>query len=127
MHTRWIYTQFLAIDGNFRLWMKDRGIRDIELSPGWSFYVDNSHYNAVLKTLPRSQVVSMVIFDIFLCTDEYELVRTIPVVLIMMPLCKRTAIDPRGERRQGWLPWSADDILLSVRAESGIFRKENGS
>ncbi|KAL5476488.1 hypothetical protein ACEPAI_3345 [Sanghuangporus weigelae] len=53
---RWIHTQFLAVDRNFRLWLKDRGIKDVDLAPGWSYYVDNARYNAILQTLPTSRV-----------------------------------------------------------------------
>ncbi|KAL5476405.1 hypothetical protein ACEPAI_3410 [Sanghuangporus weigelae] len=53
---RWIHTQFLAVDRNFRLWLKDRGIKDVDLAPGWSYYVDNARYNATLQTLPTSRV-----------------------------------------------------------------------
>ncbi|KIL55518.1 hypothetical protein M378DRAFT_188665 [Amanita muscaria Koide BX008] len=41
---RFLYTLFLAIDANFKLKQKERGLRDIKLSPGWGCYVESSHY-----------------------------------------------------------------------------------
>ncbi|THH18698.1 hypothetical protein EUX98_g8912 [Antrodiella citrinella] len=38
--TRWIYTLYLMLDANFKLRSKDRGIVDVELAPGWAYYVN---------------------------------------------------------------------------------------
>ena len=46
---RYIYTQFLAVDGNFKLRLKDRGIADPELAPGWAYFVEEEKYQAFLK------------------------------------------------------------------------------
>lgn len=42
---RWLSTQFLAINTNFRLKLKDCGLRNVELSPGWSYYVEDKKYS----------------------------------------------------------------------------------
>ncbi len=34
----------MAIDANFKLKNKDRGIKDMELDPGLGCYVEHSHY-----------------------------------------------------------------------------------
>ena len=39
-----IYAQFIAIDANFRLKLKNRQISDPELGSGWSYFVENSAY-----------------------------------------------------------------------------------
>jgi hypothetical protein len=39
-----LYTLFLAIDANFKLKGKDRGINDVELAPGWGCFVEESRY-----------------------------------------------------------------------------------
>lgn len=44
MVSRFLFTLFLAIDANFKLKNKDRGIKDIELDPGLGCYVENSRY-----------------------------------------------------------------------------------
>ena len=59
--TRWKYTLFVSLDGNFRLWAKEKGIRDVELSPGWSYYVENSRYSAVLNTIPKASIVGPIL------------------------------------------------------------------
>ena len=46
---RYIYTQFLAVDGNFKLRLKDRGITDPELAPGWAYFVEEDKYQEFLK------------------------------------------------------------------------------
>ena len=40
----WLYSYFLAVDGNFRLKLKNRGIKDPELGSGWSYFVENKEY-----------------------------------------------------------------------------------
>jgi hypothetical protein len=45
----YIYTQFLAVDGNFKLRLKDRGISDPELAPGWAYFVEEENYQAFIK------------------------------------------------------------------------------
>jgi hypothetical protein len=42
---RWLYTCFLAVDANFRLKLKRRGINDPEIGSGWSYFVESEKYN----------------------------------------------------------------------------------
>ena len=46
---RFLYTQFLAIDANFKLKSKDHGISDPELALGWSYFVHEEDYQAFIK------------------------------------------------------------------------------
>jgi len=39
----------LAMDANFKLKCKDRGINDVELAPGWAYFVEQNCYMAHLK------------------------------------------------------------------------------
>ena len=41
---RWMYAQFIALDANFKLKLKNRQINDPELGSGWSYFVENSAY-----------------------------------------------------------------------------------
>ncbi|KAJ3509664.1 hypothetical protein NMY22_g16220 [Coprinellus aureogranulatus] len=41
-----LYTLYLAIDANFKLKGKDRGLDDIELAPGWGAFVEELAYQA---------------------------------------------------------------------------------
>jgi hypothetical protein len=46
--TRFLYTLFIAVDGNFKLKGKERHLTDIELMPGWGAYVPESEYKSHL-------------------------------------------------------------------------------
>ena len=39
----------MALDGNFKLQLKDRSITDPELTPGWAYCVEEEKYQAFLK------------------------------------------------------------------------------
>ncbi|KAI0037592.1 hypothetical protein FA95DRAFT_1614058 [Auriscalpium vulgare] len=41
---QWKYATMLAVDANFKLKLKDRGFEDVELAPGWSYFVENEAY-----------------------------------------------------------------------------------
>jgi hypothetical protein len=41
---RWIYAQFIAVDANFKLKLKNRQIKDPELGSGWFYFVEDSAY-----------------------------------------------------------------------------------
>ncbi len=54
---RFLFTLFLAIDANFKLKNKDRGIKDFELDPGYGCYVENSRYKSHLAQYVDQQEV----------------------------------------------------------------------
>lgn len=41
---RWLFALFIAVDANFRLKLKARGIKDPELGSGWSYFVEQLAY-----------------------------------------------------------------------------------
>ncbi|KAI0045474.1 hypothetical protein FA95DRAFT_1473414, partial [Auriscalpium vulgare] len=43
---RWKHAMFLAMDANFKMKLKNRGLVDTELSPGWSYFVEQKEYGA---------------------------------------------------------------------------------
>ncbi|KAM6497206.1 hypothetical protein JOM56_007679 [Amanita muscaria] len=45
----YLYTLYLAVDANFKLKGKDRGITDAELAPGWASFVEELSYQEHLK------------------------------------------------------------------------------
>jgi len=49
LYARWLYTLFIAIDANFRAGLKDRGLFDIELAPGWAYLVEELKYQHHIK------------------------------------------------------------------------------
>jgi hypothetical protein len=46
----WLYCLFLAIDANFRLKLKARGISDPELGTGLAYFVDNTKFKKHLES-----------------------------------------------------------------------------
>ncbi|KAI0671900.1 hypothetical protein C8Q78DRAFT_972892, partial [Trametes maxima] len=40
----WLYTLYLMMDANFKCRCKDRGLDDVELAPGWSYYVKEDKF-----------------------------------------------------------------------------------
>ena len=55
---RWIYSLFLAIDANFRLRLKTRGIKDPELGSGLAYFVDAAKFHEHLKDCVQEEEVS---------------------------------------------------------------------
>jgi hypothetical protein len=45
-YSRFLYTLFIAVDGNFKLKGKERCLQDVELMPGWGAYVPEEEYKA---------------------------------------------------------------------------------
>jgi hypothetical protein len=52
-------TQFLSVDANFKCGLKDKGLRDIELAPGWAYMVEEGHFQAHIANYYDQQEVSM--------------------------------------------------------------------
>lgn len=54
----WLYTLYLAMDANFRLKLRQRGIKnDPELGPGWAYFVEETHYKAKMETFGDQEEV----------------------------------------------------------------------
>ncbi len=75
---RWLYTLFIMVDANFRAKLKDRGLEDAELGPGWSHYVENSKFKAHVDSLGRQTNVSSEAGVARLCTDSVSTRRRAP-------------------------------------------------
>ena len=58
---RWPYTQYLAEDANFKLALKEKGLRDIELAPGWGYFVEESEYQASVTACQEDREVSILL------------------------------------------------------------------
>ncbi|KAI0039995.1 hypothetical protein FA95DRAFT_1612138 [Auriscalpium vulgare] len=46
---QWKYALFLAIDANFKLKLKNRGLADVDLAPGWAYFVEDGPYQELCK------------------------------------------------------------------------------
>jgi hypothetical protein len=63
---RFLYTLFLAVDANFKLKNKERGIKDFELDPGWGCYVESSPYFQHLENYAdQPEVCFFLFFNIY--------------------------------------------------------------
>jgi hypothetical protein len=62
-----LYTLFAAVDANFKLKGKERGIEDFELDPGWGSYVENECYKAhVQQYVDQPEVMGNFLSDILM-------------------------------------------------------------
>ena len=55
----WLYCLFLAIDANFRLKLKTRGIKDPELGSGLAYFVEADKFQKHLKDHTHEAEVSL--------------------------------------------------------------------
>jgi hypothetical protein len=46
---RWLYTQFIAVDANFKLKRKANGVQDVALAPGFAYFVASAEYKELLS------------------------------------------------------------------------------
>ena len=56
---RWLHSLFVAIDANFRLKQKTRGIKDPELGSGLAYFVNTTKFEAHLKSHTEENEVSI--------------------------------------------------------------------
>lgn len=55
--SRFLYILYIAIDANFKLKGKDRGIKDVELMPGWAYFVREDEFQAhIAKYVDQPEV-----------------------------------------------------------------------
>ena len=61
---RYLYTLYLAIDANFKLKGKSRGISDVELMPGWALFVEEEEYQHYLADYVDQPEVSALLLNL---------------------------------------------------------------
>lgn len=76
-HRRWLHSLFIAIDANFRLKLKTRGIKDPELGSGLAYFVNTTKFGAHLKSHVDEDEVS--ISNLFCQTEDSHPKRSKPV------------------------------------------------
>ncbi|KAF9470706.1 hypothetical protein BDN70DRAFT_939490 [Pholiota conissans] len=120
-----LYTFFLAIDANFKLKQKERGITDIELAPGWGCYVESSRYDKHVNLHAKEA-------DVNSCRSEHNAIAradtAIPgyaVNAVGLGLCSRHSLI-RGngvvDLRKGEKFCSMDYMVLSALAGVNVSR-----
>lgn len=53
---RYLYTQFYAVDANFKLKMKAHGYQDVALADGLAYFVETKHFKDTLVSLQLDKV-----------------------------------------------------------------------
>lgn len=64
--SRYLYQLALAVDANFRLKCKERGIQDKSLSDGLAYVVQNNTYTKFLSAVPDYNEVLFITFVLYL-------------------------------------------------------------
>ncbi|KAI0085202.1 hypothetical protein BDY19DRAFT_896968, partial [Irpex rosettiformis] len=64
----WLYVLYLMLDANFRLKLKERGFKDVELSAGWSYFVENTKYQQFIDQSSDQQESNT-------CSAEHKAIR----------------------------------------------------
>jgi len=55
---RFLYILYISVDANFKLKGKERGLKDVELMPGWGPFVEESAYQNFLTNYVNQPEVS---------------------------------------------------------------------
>jgi hypothetical protein len=58
---RFLYTLFIAVDGNFKLKGKERHIKDVDLMPGWGAYVPETEYKSHIASCVGQKEVRVIL------------------------------------------------------------------
>lgn len=81
-----MYILYISVDANFKLKGKERGLKDIELMPGWGPFVEESEYQGFIAGYVDQPEVITTLFFCPILRAERLLSRSIPVNRSMMPL-----------------------------------------
>jgi hypothetical protein len=68
---RFLYTLFIAVDGNFKLKGKERNIKDVDLMPGWGAYVPETEYQSHIASCVGQKEVRVILpYPLSLSTND---------------------------------------------------------
>jgi hypothetical protein len=59
---RFLYILYISVDANFKLKSKDRGLKDVELMPGWGPFVEESAYQDFISNYVDQPEVSILCY-----------------------------------------------------------------
>jgi hypothetical protein len=114
---RYIYTQFLAVDGNFKLRLKDRGITDPELAPGWAYFVEEEKYQAFIKGFVDQPEVLYLLTVFGLCIN-------LPLIIIIKINTCQSEHDALVRAAVRSTPgYKATGVILVLCPRHGLVRK----
>ncbi|TFY75163.1 hypothetical protein EWM64_g8848 [Hericium alpestre] len=103
---RYAAEMMLAVDAKFRLKLKDRKIKDIELTPGWAYFVEEDKYQKVLRNhLSQPELSS--------CNSQFSM-------LTKVNMLKMTGKLSITDLQKGEKYVTMDYIILSTLAVYGV-------
>ncbi|KAF8333820.1 hypothetical protein F5887DRAFT_892938 [Amanita rubescens] len=114
----YLYILYISVDANFKLKGKERGLKDVDLLPGWGIYVDESAYQKFLSDYIDQPEINT-------CESEHDAIaraqiRCTPGYAISgngLALCSRHAVIRRngaGDLQKGERYCNMDFIILSA-------------
>ena len=124
---RWVHAQFIAVDANFKLKLKNHQINDPELGSGWSYFVENSAYAHHVTKSQNDKEVGFILTILAVREPILMCSRSQVVAANSMPLIKPTRGEARTTSLVGWLRWSVHAIVLSYRMLLVICNVGNGT
>jgi len=62
---KFLYTLFIAVDGNFKLKGKEHHIKDVDLMPGWGAYVPETEYQSHIASCVGQKEVRVILPYLF--------------------------------------------------------------
>ncbi|KAG2003598.1 hypothetical protein CC2G_004190 [Coprinopsis cinerea AmutBmut pab1-1] len=121
-----LYTLFLAVDANFKLKGKERGLTDMELMPGWAYFVEESKYQTHLNGYVTEAEINTcqsehdaVVRAAVRCTPGYNVTGAALVICSRHGLVRRNGA---GDLQKGERYCNVDYIIFSAIAAIQLAR-----
>ncbi|KAM6501762.1 hypothetical protein JOM56_001739 [Amanita muscaria] len=112
-----LYTLFLAVDANFKLKQKNRGIQDPELYPGWAYFVNEGPYQDFINNYIDQPEISTcqsehdaIVRAAVRCTPGYSVTGTALVLCPRHGLIRKNGV---GDLQKGERYCNVDYTVLS--------------
>ncbi|KIL68676.1 hypothetical protein M378DRAFT_184632 [Amanita muscaria Koide BX008] len=123
---RFLYTLFLAVDANFKLKQKSRGILDPELYPGWAYFINEGPYQDFINDYTDQPEINT-------CQSEHDAIvraavrntpgyRVTGTVLIICPRHGLVRKNGAGDLQKGERYCNVDYVLLSSLVGLALLR-----
>lgn len=124
----WLYSSHFAVDANFKLKQKNHGYKDLELSPGYAYFVAPDTYTEFAKDFKSEVEVRTALssFDHHSLYTERVCIRSRHATLISPLSTMQIPRAPLDFLSMGWVLLSVLDIRSFNRTESEIWSEANG-
>ncbi|EDR06772.1 uncharacterized protein LACBIDRAFT_299636 [Laccaria bicolor S238N-H82] len=113
-----LYILYISVDGNFKLKGKDRGLKDVELMPGWGPFVEESAYQAFIADYVDQPEINTcesehdaIVRAQTRCTPGYAVSGTVIVICSRHALIRRNGA---GDLQKGEKYCNVDFIIFAA-------------